>query len=270
MNEILTDTRDEALREAVHANLHMFFAQLEHVRNARVVHDARFLRWHTNIAHSWFNGVVTYCAPDADALRWADETIAYFQAQDVRTFSWWFASRVERGEWDKELRKRNFKYNRGEPGMALCLDEPARKIAAPDAFQIVPVTEDAQLRDFVKTFLAGYEISAQWFEMMLELVRGFGLALPTRYYLGYLGDQLVATCMLFCAAGVAGIYNVATTPHARKQGIGAAITAAALADARAAGYRAAVLQSSTMGYHLYLELGFRHVTDMAHYDWLKT
>src|SRR5262249_44531774 len=83
-----------------------------------------------------------------------------------------------------------------------------------------------------------------------------GEAAPIHYYLARLDGEPVATAMLAQAAGVAGIYGVATIERARRRGIGTAVTLAPLLDARDRGYVAGVLQSSEMGYGVYARMGF--------------
>jgi N-acetylglutamate synthase len=56
-----------------------------------------------------------------------------------------------------------------------------------------------------------------------------------------------------------GIFNVATPPEHRGHGFGAAVTAQAVTAGRAAGATTAYLQSSPMGYPVYVRLGFRTV-----------
>jgi len=62
---------------------------------------------------------------------------------------------------------------------------------------------------------------------------------------------------------VVGIYNVATAVEARRRGAGAAVTAAAMADARARGARWAILESSEMGRSVSERLGFRQVCEVV-------
>ena len=64
---------------------------------------------------------------------------------------------------------------------------------------------------------------------------------------------------------MAGIYDVATLPKARGRGIGSALTLAPLLDARQAGYRVGVLQSSEMGYGVYQKMGFQHLCQIENY-----
>jgi predicted acetyltransferase len=100
-----------------------------------------------------------------------------------------------------------------------------------------------------------------------ELLRGLGLSLPIRHYLGYLGDQPVATSTLSLGAGVAGIYNVATLAEARGRGMGAALTLQPLREAAGMGWQCGILQSSEMGYSVYQRLGFKEVCRVENFVW---
>jgi GNAT superfamily N-acetyltransferase len=94
-----------------------------------------------------------------------------------------------------------------------------------------------------------------------------GNALPWRHYVGLLHGEPVATSSLFLGTESAGIYCVATLPEARKQGIGAAVTLAALQAARDRGYHLAILQSSALGRNVYRRLGFREYCTYHLYHW---
>lgn len=62
-----------------------------------------------------------------------------------------------------------------------------------------------------------------------------------------------------------GIYNVGTLVHARRQGLGTALTALLAHDARSRGCRTASLQSTPMAEHVYAALGFRDLGRFLEY-----
>jgi GNAT superfamily N-acetyltransferase len=91
---------------------------------------------------------------------------------------------------------------------------------------------------------------------------------------GYAEGQPVATAGMYRKGAVAEIGAVWTHPAFRRRGYGAALTWAALVEARMRGCTAAVLKATAMGYPLYLRMGFVEVCRMRVYappgaPWLR-
>jgi ribosomal protein S18 acetylase RimI-like enzyme len=145
------------------------------------------------------------------------------------------------------------------PGMALDLSSLDELPPHPSQLTITRVSDVEHLTTWLRVMTVGSQIPEAGLKLLLDMVARQGMPESTtiHYYLGWLADRPVATSLLFCGGGVAGIYNVATLPEERRQGIGRALTLAALWHARTLGYRMAVLQASPMGRHLYHCLGFR-------------
>ena len=110
------------------------------------------------------------------------------------------------------------------------------------------------------------EKEARW---VASVYRKLGYGDPWRHYLGLLDGTPVATTTVFLAAGVAGVYFVMTVPEARRRGIGAAITYAALREAGAVA-EYGVLGSSPAGRSVYAGLGFREYCTIELYEWTPT
>ena len=62
-----------------------------------------------------------------------------------------------------------------------------------------------------------------------------------------------------------GIYNVGTLEHARRRGLGTALTVAHLYDALDRGCRTASLQSTPMAERVYAAVGFRDLGRILEY-----
>jgi GNAT superfamily N-acetyltransferase len=82
---------------------------------------------------------------------------------------------------------------------------------------------------------------------------------PSAYFtvVGRLDAENVGSAMAFDHDGDCGIYNVGTEDRARRHGVGTAMTARLLLDARDRGCRTATLQSTPIGEGVYARLGFR-------------
>ena len=83
------------------------------------------------------------------------------------------------------------------------------------------------------------------------------------------GDD-VAAGLAFDLHDDCGIYNVGTLPHARRRGLGTAVTALLVHDAAARGCRTATLQSTTIGERVYAAVGFRDLGRILEYVPRKT
>jgi GNAT superfamily N-acetyltransferase len=69
----------------------------------------------------------------------------------------------------------------------------------------------------------------------------------------------LGAAMGYLAGDVCEVIHVATTPAARRRGIGAAVTAAVVTEARNRGANLAVLQATEYGHGVYRALGFEEV-----------
>jgi GNAT superfamily N-acetyltransferase len=75
----------------------------------------------------------------------------------------------------------------------------------------------------------------------------------------------VAAALAFDHGGDCGIYNVITLEHARRRGLGSALTALQLHDARSRGCQTASLQSTPMAERVYAAAGFRDLGRILEY-----
>ena len=80
-------------------------------------------------------------------------------------------------------------------------------------------------------------------------------------------ERPAGTAQLFLGAGVAGIYQVTCLPEARRQGIGGAVTWAALRAARARSYRVGILPASEQGSGVHRRLGYQAYGRLNQYGW---
>jgi GNAT superfamily N-acetyltransferase len=154
-------------------------------------------------------------------------------------------------------------------GMKLDLAKLNETIPLPADFRVERVTTLNQLRDFVVVLVRNSDMPATTVEAWFQLEAGLGLGdhLPLQRYLGFWHDEPVAACSLVSGAGVAGLYQVATLPHARGHGLATAISLTAMREARQLGRHTAILHSTPIAINVYRQLGFQPVANMDMYLW---
>ena len=189
-------------------------------------------------------------------------------------FLWWVAPFHAPEDLGERLLGAGLRFEGTAPAMAMDLEALPRDEALPAGLEIVPVTDEATLREFVNVLALEMGVpegspnpAARHHAALLVAIPPTLAAerIPLRY-LGRIDGRPVATSRISIGGGVAGLYAVATLPDVRGRGIGRALTVAALDAGRALGYRIGVLQASDDGFPVYRRLGFRTIFDYAVYQ----
>lgn len=133
--------------------------------------------------------------------------------------------------------------------------------ARPD-LEVRPARREAEIADHRALLEAAFGITERWSRRVLPPAPVSPLF---TLYVAYQSGVPVGAAALCEAAGVAGVYNVATHPLQRRQGVAATLMRHVLTEARARGLGIAVLQASPAGVPLYQRLGWQQLGDYAVY-----
>jgi len=168
---------------------------------------------------------------------------------------WWVGPSSKPADLRERLVRHGFEHAGDNPGMAA----PLSRIRFPPPTSIA--IERVLDLDTLRTWNAVPRGVDERFALYASAFDAF------THYIALADGLAVGCASLFIAGGAAGIYNVFTIPELRKQGIGAALTAFALRDARDRGCTLSVLQASPMSVALYRALGFEEHCTIGHYVW---
>jgi GNAT superfamily N-acetyltransferase len=265
MRHILQNLSVPALTEAIEANLFELFQHFRQWPQAETHFDADILWSITDIPFPLFNSVLR-AQLAANHVDTAIETaIARCKSRKV-SMLWWTGPQTRPPDLGKHLERHGFIQEDSMPGMAADLSGLRVNLPTPSGFHIQRVADDATLKLWSQICGTGFGMPDFVAEAFYDLISHVGLE-TMQAYLGWLDETPVATSLQVFAAGVAGIYNVATVPEARRQGIGAEMTAYALREARLLGYQVGILGASEMGVEVYRSLGFREYCRIDQYVW---
>jgi GNAT superfamily N-acetyltransferase len=272
------------LGQAVEHNLTALFRAMTASLEGDLLETESLSMHHAFPSNPMFHGVWG-ANLEGDAVDGAiDRAIAWFKEREAPFFFWWVGPSSRPAELGKRLQARGL-LSVGEQAYAASPTDAAAAAPCmtmdleyvdegvlqqtPAEFSMREASREADLHAFQRVFTEAYgtpEWAAQaWVDATLHA--GFELS-PWRIYVGWLGEQPVATTILFIGGNVASVYSVATIPAARKRGIGAAITLRPLLQARDQGLRHAVLFSTDVGVRVYERIGFqRTASSISRYLW---
>jgi ribosomal protein S18 acetylase RimI-like enzyme len=230
---------------------------------ASVVDEAGVLLIVTGAPDPLANAVLRTRIPpgrDSDAAVGAaiEATMARFDAADL-PWTWWSLPSDVPGDIVERVARRGAGGVESAPLMVLAdLGAVTPRVVA--GLTVERVRDDAGIEAFLRLAEGALELTAVVADLLRALasVTGLGDDAPLRHYLGRLDGEAVGIATLHLGS-CAGVYNVGTLEAARGHGIGTALTAATLVDARSAGSRVAALQSSELGIGMYKRLGFVEV-----------
>lgn len=239
--------------------------------------DGRSIFWALTDAHEVGVHDVLRTRLDAAAVNPAiAEVLGRFQARGVPC-TWWVFPSTRPLDLGDTLIAVGFTYRGEGPGMGRDLRDLPMLDAVP-GLSIARVVDEARMAAWLAVTHAD-EARPQppaASEVALACQVLFAPESRCALFLGTLEGRPVATSMSYGAHGedgssgdVATIAWVITAPEARRRGIGAALTLAALGAAREDGHRAAVLMASPMGAPVYRRLGFTEVCRIRSYRWVS-
>jgi GNAT superfamily N-acetyltransferase len=271
---IAVDLADAELAAKVEENLFALFRAMTALPGTEFEEGSKVSRHLAFPTNPMFKGVWRTRLDAANADAAIDDTLAWFRARNAPFFFWWTGPRTTPPDLGERLAARGLlsykaqaeqfapgikSTDLGAPTMGADLNvmNEAALAQTPPGFAIEEVTSEAALQDFKRVLIAGYEMPEWAAQGWVDAAHALGIGkTPWRMYLGRLDGEPVATNMLLCGGGVAGIFGVAVVPPARRKGVGAAISLKPLLDAREQGYRHAVLFATEMAAPTYERIGF--------------
>lgn len=268
-NNILHDARNpDTVARASEENFFAFWRVFARWMGTELHEDRKMLWTTSDLKLALCNTVARTELAEQEADAVIDRVLEQYAVRDAKV-QWMSGPSTRPLDLERRLLARGFVPDGSEPGMAMELSALDEKATLPAGLEIRPVQDRAGLLTWSRVAVDVF-IAPEMPPLAGRMLNYFETHEPEppgvmRSYLGYWDGQPVATSSLFPAAGVAGIYNVATVPEARGRGIAAAMTAHALRAGKALGYCVGILQASDMGYNVYRRLGMRDICRLSFY-----
>jgi ribosomal protein S18 acetylase RimI-like enzyme len=189
------------------------------------------------------------------------DAVRFFASRKL-PFVWWTG--------DRSLESEGFQFGGTMKGIALDTSKPmtpAMSHLPPPGVNIKIVESEEELSDFCKVIAECFGFNSE-IEKQYEKVSKIAMDQKEQvHFIAYVDEKAVSTATLTTLPGSCGIWNCATLPAYRKQGIGTALCAMASVHALELNYREvmAVLMPKGMAWGLFHQLGYEEVSSLPFY-----
>jgi ribosomal protein S18 acetylase RimI-like enzyme len=139
----------------------------------------------------------------------------------------------------------------------MAIGEPPAPSPTPDDVDVRVVADAAAVVDYGRVVAAANDDPGERERAPLLFHDGTILAPNIAAFVAYAGAEPIACAMTLVSHRIAGVFYVATVGHARRRGLGDALTRTAARAGFELGAAAAWLGASEMGAALYRRIGFR-------------
>jgi ribosomal protein S18 acetylase RimI-like enzyme len=178
---------------------------------------------------------------------------------------WWVGPDSDSGVAEA-LQARGYSRTGSMPIMAVRLGQLPEP-ALPAGLVVERVEQAADVADYVDAYASSFGVGPEIRDAVVKAESGLRTDLGRLIRLvGRVDGRPVATSAVVISDGVAGLYWIATDPEYRGRGIGAALTAEAMAVGRQYGASVCTLQASGLGEPVYRRLGFTPVGEIELYS----
>ena len=237
---------DAALLTAALDNVHRYWMNM----GDELREEDSLSLFRSGIAHPLLNGVTRVDDPSrVERIRAAVE-----QLRDIPSL-WWIGPDSHPGAIDALLACGGTVTDEMPLYVRSLLDLPEAPL--PDGIVIEEVSGDAAVADWVDCYAPSMGVAPEQVARMTEVEqRRADPPGSLRRFAARQDGRMVAISAMLAADGVAGIYVCSTRAPFRRQGLGAAVTLAAMRAGLEHGLAHAALQASAMGEPVYRRLGF--------------
>ena len=251
---------DDARQSANERNMLNLYHRLTELPGLELFETREYTRIRCDYPHPLVNTIIATLLSEESAESALDECTEYYDSRNL-PFSWMVSTGSRPTDLRHRLGQRGMKENAAMLGMTIELTKwtsPTDSANSVAAVRIERVESSEQLEHWIAASAKGSGMPEDLLRLFSPLIcQGTGQKSDSlQAYTAYLNNQPVGTSMLNCDGSCAGIYCVAVVSEARRKGVGRAVTAHALAIAKAEGYTLGALQASAMGEPLYRRMGF--------------